>query len=150
MTVDFAWKECPAYRVASIVRVGPWREDNLRTEFRELVRWAERQGVRTTRWIFLERGHHRWEACLEVVGPAKAEGRIRLRTLRRSRVAAVVFDPDRLSSRIVYHALNDWTRELRRSGAIKAVTATREVYASDPWRDPAAWSRCEVQYLVRR
>ena len=36
MTVDFALTKSPSYRVASIVRVGPWKEDNLRSEFEAL------------------------------------------------------------------------------------------------------------------
>jgi hypothetical protein len=149
MIVDFAWKRARRLRVASIVRVGPWKEDNLRTEFGELVAWARQQKVRTGRWIFLERDRHRWEACLEIHREAPPSGRIRVKTLPASRVAAVVFDPDRVSSRIVYHALNDWTRARRKAGEIRTVHTVREVYEGDPWKDPGAWARCEVQFLVR-
>ena len=62
MVVDFALGKAPRYRVGSITRVGPWKEDNLRTEFGELTRWARRQGLRTGRRNFVERGRHRWEA----------------------------------------------------------------------------------------
>lgn len=150
MTVDFAWRECPSYGVASIVRVGPWREDNLRSEFQELVRWARAQGVRTGAWLFLERGHHRWEACLEVRGRCRAEGRLELKTLPAARAATVRFDPERVASRVVYHGLREWTREQRRAGAMLGVAGVREVYPGDPWNDPRAWSSCEVQFLVRR
>jgi effector-binding domain-containing protein len=150
VVVDFAFKNTPSYRVASIVRVGPWKEDNLRTEFGELVRWANRQRVPTGKWIFFERSRNRWEACLEIRGTARAEGRIRMKTLPSARAAAVVFDPDRVSSRIVYHGLIDWTRSERRTGRIREVTEIREVYPGDPWKDKRAWSRCEVQFLVRR
>ncbi|HZY69376.1 MAG TPA: GyrI-like domain-containing protein [Thermoplasmata archaeon] len=150
MTVDFSWKNAPSYRVAAIVRVGPWKEDNLRPEFGELSRWAARQGLRTGRWIFFERNHHRWEACLEVKGRGREEGRIRLKTLPPARAASILFDPEQVSSRIVYHGLIDWTRQRKRDGTIKAVTQIREIYPGDPWKDPKAWSRCEVQFLVRR
>jgi hypothetical protein len=149
MVVDFVLKRAPSFRVASIVRVGPWREDNLRTEFGELVRWAKRQKVHTGRWIFVERDHHRWEACLELKGTARPEGRIRLKTLPATPVASVVFDPDQISSGVVYHGLNDWTRSRRRDRKIRAVTGIREIYPADPWEDRVAWANCEVQFTVR-
>jgi hypothetical protein len=150
MTVEFKLKRAPGYRVASIVRVGPWMEDNLRTEFGELARWAKRQKVRTGRWIFFERDRNRWEACLEVKGPVRPEGRIRLKSLPPTWAASVTFDPDVISSRIVYHGLADWTRQRRRDGHIRTVTAVRELYPGDPWGDPAAWAQCEVQFLVTK
>ena len=150
MVVDFAWTNSPAYRVAYVVRVGPWREDNLRPEFEELLKWARRQKVRTGRWIFFERSRHRWEACLELRGPGRPDGRVRLKTLPAARAARVVFDPGRISSRIVYHGLLDWTRQQAKAGAIKRVAEAREIYPGDPWRSPTAWSHCEVQFLVKR
>lgn len=150
LTVDFVLKRAPGVRVASIVRIGPWKEDNLRTEFGELVRWAARQKLRTGRWIFFERGRSRWEACLEVRGNAPAEGRIRLKSLPATAVASVMFDPDQVSSRVVYHGLSDWTRARRRDGTIRSVLAIREVYSGDPWREKSAWAHCEVQFVVRR
>jgi DNA gyrase inhibitor GyrI len=148
--IDFELTTAPSYRVASIVRVGPWKEDNLRTEFGELVRWARRRKIRTGRWIFFERHHHRWEACLEVRGEVAPEGRIRLKTLPASDIAVVTFDPEVVSSRIVYHALNDWTRSRRKDGQIRSVTGVREVYSGDPWGRPHAWSHCRVEFLVKR
>jgi effector-binding domain-containing protein len=150
MLVDFVLKRVPSVRVASIVRVGPWKEDNLRTEFGELTRWAGRRRLTTGRWIFLERDRSRWEACLEISGDAPTEGRIRRKTLPATSVASVTFDPDQTSSRIVYHALRDWTRSRARDGTIRAVTAIREIYSGDPWRDKCSWASCEVQFLVRR
>ena len=147
--MDFAWKSTPRFRVASIVRVGPWVEDNLKPEFDELLRWARGQRLRTGRWIFFERSRHRWEACLEIRGRAQASGRVRLKTLPPARAATVVFDPDRVSSRVVYHGLLDWTRTQRRAGRIRGVSEIREVYPGNPWRDKRAWARCEVQFLVR-
>ena len=150
MVVDFAWKQARRYRVASIVRVGPWKEDNLHAEFRELVKWAARQKVRTGSWIFCHRRDDRWEACLELKGEARPEGRIRLKTLPREHVAWLAFDPDALASRIVYHALSDWTRHARAEGEIKKVASVREVYSGDPWSDGKAWKNCEVQFLVHK
>jgi hypothetical protein len=149
MTVDFAWGRAPAFRVASITRVGPWKPDNLRAEFRELTSWAKAQHARTGRWIFYERTPLRWEACLEVRGKPTPAGRIRLKTLPAVRVVRVVFDPDHLSSRIVYHGLHDWTRWRKKEGKIRGVSATREIYSGDPWTDAKAWAHCEVQFVVR-
>lgn len=148
--VNFALEKAPAYRVASIVRVGPWKEENLRTEFGELTRWAERRGVRTGHWIFRDRGHDVWEACLEIAGAAAPEGRIRLKTLAATWVARVTFDPDVVSSRVVYHGLNDWTRVHRRRGELRSIGDVREVYEGSPWSEPKAWSHCRVEFLVRR
>jgi effector-binding domain-containing protein len=152
MITDFALKRAPSYRVASIVRIGKWKEDNLRTEFRELVRWARKNRVRTGKWIFLDArpDHRRWEACLEVAGNPRVEGRIRLKTLPATWVARVIFDPDVVSSRLVYHGLIDWTRWRRISKEIRSVKAVREIYSGDPWKDKRAWSKCEVQFLVQK
>ncbi len=150
MVVDFSLRRTPPIRVASVVRVGPWKVDNLRAEFGELVRWATKHTVRTGRWVFLERDRDRWEACLEIHREAEPDGRVRLKTLPGAWVARVVFDPDRVSSRLVYHGLSDWTRARRRAGEIRSVEAVREVYAADPWKDNAAWANCEVQFVVRK
>jgi effector-binding domain-containing protein len=148
MIVDFALKRVAPIQVASIVRVGPWKEENLRTEFEELTRWARREGIPTGRWIFLERNPHRWEACLEIHRLGAATGRIRVKRLPSARVASVLFDPTRLSSRIVYHGLRDWVRRRDGRPALRMVRV-REVYPGDPWRDRRAWARCDVQFLVR-
>jgi hypothetical protein len=152
MFVDFALKKAPSYRVATIVRIGAWKEDNLRAEFQELGRWARKQKIRTGRWIFVDahRNHRRWEACLEITGKPRAEGRIRLKTLPASWVARVVFDPDLVSSRLVYHGLADWTRWRRTYKEIRSVTSVREIYSRNPWKDKKAWRNCEVQFLVRK
>jgi hypothetical protein len=150
MIVDFVRKRTPSFRVGSITRIGPWKVDNLKTEFGELLRWAKKQKVRTGRWIFFERDHHRWEACLEIKGNAEAEGRISLKVLAAASVVSVAFDPDRISSRIVYHGLNDWTRWQIRDREIKSVSAIREVYSGNPWKDKRAWANCEVQFIVRK
>jgi effector-binding domain-containing protein len=150
MVVDFVLKRTPSYRVATIVRKGPYVEDNLRPEFRELTKWARKSGVSAGHWIFLHRANDLWMACLEIKGRARSEGRIRLRTLPVADVASVVFNPDLLADRIVYHGLSDWTRVRKRSGEIKSVTGSREIYTGDPWTDKKAWARCEVQFLVKR
>ena len=150
MVVAFHLERAPAYHVASIVRVGPWKEENLKTEFGELTRWARRHRVRTGRWIFLERSHTRWEACLQIQGHPRPEGRIRLKTLPAAWAATVTFDPETVSSSIVYHGLHGWTRSRRRAGHLTSVTGIREIYPGDPWTDRRAWAQCRVEFLVRK
>jgi len=150
MVVDFELHKAPSYRVASISRIGPWKEGNLRREFRELTTWAKGIGVRTGRWIFYHKGDDRWDACLEIKGTAKATGRIRLKTLPATYVARCIFNPDVIADRVIYHGLSDWTRWRRRYAEIKAVGGSREVYSGDPWTDARAWANCEVQFLVRK
>ncbi len=150
MTVDFAIKKVPSYRVASIVRVGPWKEGILRPEFRELMAWAKKHHLRTGKWIFQSPKDDRWEACLEIRGAARSEGRIQVKTLKAGHAAYAIFDPDEIADRIIYHGLNDWLRWRRKDGEITAVRGHREVYSGDPWTDPTAWAHCEVQFLVRK
>jgi len=54
MVVDFEVTRSPSYTVASILKVGPYREDNLRSEFGELVSWAKQHRLRTGKWIMYE------------------------------------------------------------------------------------------------
>ena len=150
MFVDFEFKRVPSVRVACLLRVGRWKEDNLRTEFNQLVKWAKKNKTRTGNWFFAERGENRWEACLEIHGRAKGEGRIRIATLPAATVARVVFDPEQVSPRVIYHGLTDWLRWRRKEGEIKSVSSSREVYAGNPWTDRKAWAHAEVQFLVRR
>src|SRR5947209_2658938 len=103
MVVDFEVTRTPSYTVASILKIGPYREDNLRSEFEELVSWAKKNRLRTGKWIMYEHdgpnsrrpgNQRRWEACLEIRGKAKAEGRIRIKKLPAQAVAQVVFKPN--------------------------------------------------------
>lgn len=150
MVVDFELHRAPSCKVAFLTRVGPWKKDMLRSEFRQLTTWATSEGVRTGRWIFSHKGSDRWEACLELKGPARAMGRIRLKTLPATWVARCVFDPDMVADRVIYHGLSDWTRWRRRSKEIRSVGGSREVYSADPWTSAQAWAHCEVQLLVRK
>lgn len=159
MVVDFEVRRTPGYTVASILKIGPYREDNLRAEFSELVSWATRNGLRTGKWIMYEHdgpksrrseNERRWEACLEVRGKAKPEGRIRLKRLPAQTVASVVFNPKVVSARIVYHALGDWIWWRLKFKDFKRAGPTREVYEGDPWTSAKAWSKVDVQVLVEK
>jgi DNA gyrase inhibitor GyrI len=159
MVVDFEIKRAPSYNVASILKVGPYREDNLRTEFGELMKWAKKNGLRTGKWIMYEhdgpnsrRGmnQRRWEACLEIRGKAAPDGRIKIKKLPAQNVASVVFNPNVVSSRIVYHGLGDWIWWRLKYKDIKRAGPTREVYEGDPWTSSKAWSKVDVQVLVEK
>lgn len=159
MVVDFEFKREPAYTVAAIRYVGPFRENHLDKEFKELVSWAKRAKVRTGKWIFRELdgpnsrrpdNKRRWEAALEIRGKARGQGRIRIKKIPATTVARVVFDPEKVSPRLVYHGLSDWLRWRNKDKVIKGIGPTREVYAGDPWTNAQAWSLAEVQFLVRR
>ncbi len=149
MTVDFAWGKSPALRVAAIAWSGPWNEKKIRAQFEVIQRWARERHLRTGRWIFREPGDRRWEVAIELKGRARGAGPIRLRTLPAAKFARVVFDPEELSPRVVYHGLSDYLRSRRREREIRAVISSREVYSGNPWTDPKAWARTEVQFLVR-
>jgi hypothetical protein len=150
MVVEFKMKRYPGGRFATLTRTGAWKKDNLRAEFRTLLRWAKANHVRTGRWIFLERGMRHWTAALEIRGSARPDGAIRLRTLPSETVASVVFDPDQIAPQVVYHGLSDWLKWRRKDKTIRRVVSSREVYAGDPWSNPTAWAHAEVQFVVRK
>lgn len=150
MVVDFEIKRSPAYRVASLSWTGPWSERRIRSQFDRVAKWARRHGLRTGRWIFREPGTRAWEVSIEIRGSAHAESPIRIRTLPACSVASVVFDPNVVSPSVVYHGVNDWLRWRRRDKTIRSVGSYRELYARDPWRNPSAWARTEVQVVVRK
>ncbi|HEV2519007.1 MAG TPA: GyrI-like domain-containing protein [Thermoplasmata archaeon] len=150
MVVDFVLKASPRYRVACLSRQGPWKPDNLRAEFRQLVAWAAKGRIRTGHWIFVSGPSDRWTACLEVFGTAPRHGGIRMRTLPKATVASVTFDPEAISARVIYHGLRDWLHWRKVEKKIRSVASSREVYTGDPWKDPKAWAHCEVQFVVRK
>ncbi len=150
MTVDFAYRRAPAYRVAYVRWKGPWSDAAVRRHFRAVADWARRKGLTPGRWIFREPDERSFEAAIEVRGTARSDRSVRLRTIRASTVASVVFDPEVVSPRVVYHGLIDWLRWQRKDGTIRSTGDYREVYAADPWRDAKAYARTEVQIVVRR
>ncbi|HYK93303.1 MAG TPA: GyrI-like domain-containing protein [Thermoplasmata archaeon] len=149
MTVDFELKKSPAYRVATFSWKGSWNEGRIRREFEALANWAKTRKVRVGRWIFTERSQRAFTVALELKGRASGDGKVRVRTLPSTRVASVVFDPDAVSPRVVYHGLSDWLRWRKKDGEIRRVVSSREVYGGNPWKDPTAWARTEVQFVVK-
>jgi len=150
MTVDFSWGKSPSLRVASIAWKGPWNERKIRSQFERVERWARAQRVRTGRWIFREPGERSWEVAIELQGRARGSGPVRTKTLPPATFAHVVFDPDVVSPRLVYHGLSDWLRWRRKEKEIRSVVSSREVYSGNPWKDPKAWARTDVQFVVRK
>jgi effector-binding domain-containing protein len=150
MVVDFSFKRSPRYRVATLRGEVPWTERSLREAFRELGAWAKRHRMRTGKWIISSPSSKYWEACLEIKGVARGEGRIHVKVLPATTVATLTFDPDLVSPRVIYHGLIDWLKWRRKAKEIKSAGLTREIYSTDPWSDPKAWSRATVEYVVRR
>ncbi len=150
MTVDFGFARTPAMRVAYRAWTGPWSERRIRAEFERLAQSIRASGGRTGRWIFREPGNRKWEVAIELKGPRSRVAGLRLRTVRGATVARVVFDPEEVAARLVYHGLTDWLRWRRKDKEIRSVGGYREVYPGNPWTDKRAWSRTEVQVVVRR
>ncbi|HEY1198975.1 MAG TPA: GyrI-like domain-containing protein [Thermoplasmata archaeon] len=150
MTVDFVLKKTPSLHVAAIRWTGPYNERQIQKRFEEVEKWARARGLRTGRWIFREPGSRVWDTAIEVRGKARSEGRVKVRTLPAGTVASVRFDPDVVSPRVVYHGLSDWLRWRRKEKEIRSVVSYREVYEGNPWKDKRAWSRTEVQFVVRK
>ena len=150
-TVDFVLKRVPACRVATLSWNGAWSESAIHSHFLQVQRWAEGQGLRTGRWIFREWWQkRRWQVSVEVKGKVRGDGKVRVQELPSTWVASVTFDPDQVSPRVVYHGLSDWTRWRKKEKDLRSVSYAREVYAGDPWKDRKAWSKTEVQFLVRK
>jgi len=150
MVVDFVLKRAPRFRVAAIRWKGPYSEREIQRRFEQIEAWAKARGLRTGRWIFREPGSRVWDTAIEVRGKARSQGRVKLRTLPAGTVASVRFDPNVVSPRVIYHGLSDWLRWRRKEKAIRTVVSYREVYEGNPWKDQHAWSRTEVQFVVRK
>ena len=149
MTVDFAFRRAPAFRVASIAWKGPWSEAKVRSNFSRIEAWAKAHRLRTGKWIFREPDERSFEVAIEIRGSAPAHRGIRLRTYPASRVASVTFDPEVVSPAVIYHGITDWLRWRRKEKKIRSVGVYREVYDDDPWRNAKAWARTTVQVVVR-
>jgi effector-binding domain-containing protein len=150
MTVEFEFKKSPAYRVAYLAWTGPWNEKKIRAQFAKVEGWAKQNGYRTGKWVFREPGERRWETGIEVLGASvRGDASIRVKTLAATRVAFSVFDPEVVEPYVIYHGLIDWLRWRKKDRKIRSVVGNREVYSGNPWTQKAAWSKTEVQFVVR-
>jgi len=155
MVVDLKVKKVPAYTVASIIHYGPHEPNMFRNQFNLLVRYAKRNTLRTGKWIMRwldEPGKKpankiRSEACLEIKGAAKAEGKIKIKKFPKHSVVSVVFDPEKVSAHLVYCGIYGW---LRYSDFEATDSPAREVYSGNPWTNPHAWANAEVQVPIKR
>ena len=153
MAVDFAIKRTPKYRVVSVRWVGPYQEGRIRREWENLAKWAKARGLRTGRWFFSEDSagkQYRFDLAIEVRGPVKGDGKVRVRTFPASPMATVTFNPDVVEARVIYHGLSDWLRWRKKDKTIKRARSWREVYTGNPWTDAKAWARTEIQVLVSK
>jgi DNA gyrase inhibitor GyrI len=160
MTVDFQIRKAPEYKVATHTLTGAWPGDRaLRAEFEKVAAWAKEKGFRTGKWFFREFGDDetpdakwRWEMGVEIRGsrPARGGKGIVIRTLPSSPVAAVTFDPDEVSPRVIYHGLADWLRSRQKAGEYKEAGPYREVYPANPWSSKRAWAHTQIQVPVKR
>jgi len=155
MTVDIKVKQSPSCTVASLIHYGPHGPNMFRTEFNQLVKWAKKNKLRTGKWIMRwidEPGNKptsrvRSEACLEIKGNARVEGKIRIKTFPKHIVVSVAFDPAKVSPRLVYSGIYGW---LRYSEYEATDSPSREVYVGNPWTNARAWANAEIQVPARR
>jgi DNA gyrase inhibitor GyrI len=154
VTVDIAVKRAQGFNVAYLSRVGSEGSEPLRREFNELTNWAKKQKIKTGRWIFcfFEGGRspsrYRFEACLEVPGKAKPEGKIKVKKLPAITVASVKFNPDQVAPRLVYNGVYGWLRE--NDTYKESDSYSREIYFGNPWTNSWAWARTEIQVPVKK
>jgi len=155
MVVDIQVKHAPSYRVASLIHYGPYAPNMFRTEFDQLVKWAQRHHLKTGKWIMRwidepnskPASKMRSEASLEIRGKALTEGEIMIKKFPARTVAYVKFDPEQISARLVYSGIYGW---LRYSDFEAADGPAREVYEGNPWSNRRAWSNAEVQVPVKK
>ena len=150
MAIDFEFKKSPGYRVASLTWKGPWSDASIRSHFGKVRSWAAKRNLRMGKWIFREPADRTWEVAIEISGPAKSGAGIRVRTIRPASVARVVYDPNVVESRVIYHGLTDFLRWRKKDHEIRSVGEYREVYSGDPWKDKSAYAATEIQVVVRK
>jgi DNA gyrase inhibitor GyrI len=154
LTVDIEIRRTPSYKVAWLERIGSGGSEPLRAEFNELEKWAKKLKVRKGKYIFhfFEAGRtpdrYRFEACLEIKGNPKPEGKIKIKKLPQLTVARVKFNPEEISPRLVYNGIYGWLREnddYKASGGY-----SREIYVDNPWTSSQAWAQTEIQVPAAR
>jgi len=160
MTVDFVIRKAPEYKVATRTLTGAWPGDKaVRAEFDKVHAWAKEKGVRTGKWFFREFGDDetpgaemRFEIGVEVrgTGPVRGGKGTVMRTLPSSTAATVTFDPDKISPRVIYHALADYVRHLEKAGEYKEAGPYREVYLGNPWASKQVWAQTQIQVPLKR
>jgi len=87
---------------------------------------------------------YKFEACLEIKGNPKPEGKIKIKELPKLAVASVKFNPEKVSPRLVYNGVYGWLQE-NDEGYKAAEKYSREIYPGNPWTSSWAWNRTEIQ-----
>ena len=155
MKVDFKVKNSPSYKVAYIIRYGPYAGQNTwRSELTQIEKWAKKNRLRTGKWIvyFIDKWtaksqkKRRSVAAIEVRGKAKPQGKIQLMKIPKQKVVSVTFDPNSVSADLVYLGIEGWLE----SSSYAQTTRSRELYNGNPWSNSNAWANCEVQVPIRR
>jgi effector-binding domain-containing protein len=160
MAVDFEIRKAPKLVLATRTIRGPWPGDKgLRDEYGKVMNWAKEKGIKTGKWFFREfdadnaqPSKRRWEVGVEVRSLKSLRGSkgVSMKTLPPCAVAAVTFNPDEVSPRLVYHGINDWLRSRRKAGEYKVAGPYREVYIGNPWSNSQAWAHTQVQVPVKK
>jgi len=155
MMVDFKVKTAPSYNVAYLTHVGDYSGQNMwRSEFSQLEKWAKKRGLRTRKrimyfidkWGEKPKNKRRSVAALEIKGKAEPVGKIRIMKLPRHKVVSVSFDPNKISSDLIYHGLESWLESCN----YKQTSRSRELYDGNPWKNARAYANCEVQVPIKR
>ncbi|HEV2165890.1 MAG TPA: GyrI-like domain-containing protein [Thermoplasmata archaeon] len=150
MVVDFVLRKTPLVRTLSRTWKGPWKDRRIRDEFEKLEKGMRGAGIRTGRWFFVgDYERSRYLVAIEARGRLRPVEGARAKTFPKGRIAAVEFDPQSVSPRVIYHGLSDWLRWRKKDKTIQSAGAYREVYPSNPWKDRTAESRTQVQVVVR-
>jgi len=153
--VDFKVKTAPGYNVAYLIHFGGYLGQSMwRSEFTQLERWAKNRKLRTGKRImyFIDKWGERPNkkrrsvAALEIKGKSKLEGKILIMKLPRQKVVSISFDPNKVSSDLVYHGLESWLESCN----YKQTGRSRELYNDNPWTNPDAYANCEVQVPIKR
>jgi len=153
--VDFKVKTAPGYNVAYLIHFGGYLGQSMwRSEFTQLERWAKNRKLRTGKRImyFIDKWGERPNkkrrsvAALEIKGKAKLEGKILIMKLPRQKVVSISFDPNKVSSDLVYHGLESWLESCN----YKQTGRSRELYNDNPWTNADAYANCEVQVPIKR
>ena len=160
---DIVLKREPAYHVISKSYTGPYTGDNmLRPEFDYLTKWLHENDIRSGKWLRIELDKYevgaptntqrRWWACIELKtkSPGKPTSDIEFKVIPAAQVASVTFDPNVVSSRLVYHGLECWLDWRTKFGEYEEAEPAREVYLGNPWTDKNAKKRIELQVPIRK
>ena len=155
MKADFKVKVAPSYKVAYIIRYGPYGGQNTwRSEFSQIEKWAKKNKLRTGRftmyfidkWTPKSQKKRRSVAALEIKGNARPEGKVEIMKIPKQKVVSVTFNPDTVSADLVYYGIEGWLESSHYTSAARS----RELYNGNPWINPNAWANCEIQVPIKR